>query len=205
MPSPLQRRSRSPTPVLNLPPANDKVWNVVRNYDLYTSSTPTLPSKESHDKYLDQSKSEQKKVLCNTKTVGDIYTEQKLNILRSQTLTSDHRGQPPKPPGDHGNFAKPLPEIEKMRTGRHLKYIAQRSTRRANGMNGASGAMNGASNLPIHAGQQMDLNFIYTKVLELSDQLKANREQTQGLIAGAEELAVSVSLWWNVFGLLRRP
>ena len=67
------------------------------------------------------------------------------------------------------------------------------SSRAINGMNGASaGGVNGSSSMPINAGQQMDLNFIYSKVLELSEQLRVNREQTQGLIAGAEELAVGL-------------
>ena len=65
-------------------------------------------------------------------------------------------------------------------------------------MNGApaGGGLNGgsSSSMPIHAGQQMDLNFIFAKVLELSEQLRVNREQTQGLIAGAEELAVGFLL-----------
>ena len=41
------------------------------------------------------------------------------------------------------------------------------------------------------AGQQMDVNFLYQKVVELSEVLKDNREKTQAIIASAEELAVS--------------
>lgn len=41
------------------------------------------------------------------------------------------------------------------------------------------------------AGQQMDVNFLYQKVCELSEVLKENRERTQGIISSAEELAVS--------------
>ena len=40
------------------------------------------------------------------------------------------------------------------------------------------------------AGQQMDVNFLFQKVMELSDVLRENREKTQGIVAGAEELAV---------------
>ena len=71
------------------------------------------------------------------------------------------------------------------------------ATPQSNGI-GPAGAMNGMGGMPMHAGQQMDLNFIYAKVIELSDQLKENREQTQGLVARAEQLAVS-----NDFGRSR--
>lgn len=54
--------------------------------------------------------------------------------------------------------------------------------------NGNSAAMNG---VPMIAGQQMDVNFLYQKVCELSEVLKENRERTQGIISSAEELAVS--------------
>ena len=40
------------------------------------------------------------------------------------------------------------------------------------------------------AGQQMDVNFLYQKVVELSEILKENREKTAGIVAGAEALAV---------------
>ncbi|KAL2059265.1 hypothetical protein ABVK25_000557 [Lepraria finkii] len=52
--------------------------------------------------------------------------------------------------------------------------------------NGNSAAMNG---VPMSAGQQMDVNFLYQKVCELSEVLKENRERTQGIISSAEELA----------------
>lgn len=50
--------------------------------------------------------------------------------------------------------------------------------------------MNG---FPMNAGQQMDVNFLFAKVLELSEVLKENREKVQGIVNGASELAVS--LW----------
>ena len=60
------------------------------------------------------------------------------------------------------------------------------------GMNGMGGGMgNGMNGLPMNAGQQMDVNMLYQKVMELSEVLKENRERTQGIVAGAEELAVS--------------
>ena len=55
----------------------------------------------------------------------------------------------------------------------------------------ATGALNGLAGVPMNAGQQMDVNFLYKRVCELSDVLKENRERTQGIIDGAEELAVS--------------
>lgn len=60
-------------------------------------------------------------------------------------------------------------------------------------VNGNGGPMNGMNlNMPMNAGHQMDVNMLYQKVLELSEVLKENREQTQGIIAGAEELAVCI-------------
>ena len=54
--------------------------------------------------------------------------------------------------------------------------------------NGNGASMNG---MPMIAGQQMDVNFLYQKVVELSEVLKDNREKTQAIVASAEELAVS--------------
>jgi len=53
--------------------------------------------------------------------------------------------------------------------------------------NGNGAIING---LPMIAGQQMDVNFLYQKVVELSEVLRDNREKVQGIVAGAEELAV---------------
>ncbi|KAL9121061.1 MAG: hypothetical protein Q9187_002389 [Circinaria calcarea] len=56
--------------------------------------------------------------------------------------------------------------------------------------NGVGGAMNGMGVvIPTPAGQQMDVNLVFQKLVELSEVLKDNREKTQGIIAGAEELA----------------
>ena len=55
--------------------------------------------------------------------------------------------------------------------------------------NGNGAGMNG---IPLAAGQQADVNFLFQKVVELSEVLKENREKTAGIIAGAEELAVSI-------------
>lgn len=64
--------------------------------------------------------------------------------------------------------------------------IAQQPQNNANG-NGAG--MNG---FPMNAGQQMDVNFLFAKVVELSEVLRENREKVQGIVDGASELAVSV-------------
>ena len=61
----------------------------------------------------------------------------------------------------------------------------QQGPNNANGNNGA--AMNG---LPMAAGTQMDVNFLYQKVIELSEVLRDNREKTQSIVGAAEELAV---------------
>ncbi|KAL8664519.1 MAG: hypothetical protein Q9168_007887 [Polycauliona sp. 1 TL-2023] len=57
-------------------------------------------------------------------------------------------------------------------------------------VNGNGGPMNGMNlNMPINAGHQMDVSMLYQKILELSDMLRENREQTSAIVAGAEELA----------------
>lgn len=61
----------------------------------------------------------------------------------------------------------------------------------SNNGNGNGAGMNG---MPMAAGQQADVNFLFQKLVELSEVLKDNREKTAGVIAGAEELAVSKSV-----------
>ena len=56
--------------------------------------------------------------------------------------------------------------------------------------NNGNGA--GMSGMPMAAGQQADVNFLFQKLVELSEVLKENREKTAGIIASAEELAVSI-------------
>ena len=61
-------------------------------------------------------------------------------------------------------------------------------------VNGNGGPMNGINlNMPMNAGHQMDVNMLYQKILELSEMLRENREQTQAIVAGAEELAVGAA------------
>ena len=61
--------------------------------------------------------------------------------------------------------------------------------------NGNGVGMNGMNvGMPMSAGQQMDVNLLYQKVVELSEVLKENREKAAGIVAGAEELAVSPTL-----------
>ena len=66
----------------------------------------------------------------------------------------------------------------------------QQQQQQQNNNNGNGAAMNG---IPMAAGQQADVNFLFQKLVELSEVLKDNREKTAGIIAGAEELAVSNS------------
>ena len=47
--------------------------------------------------------------------------------------------------------------------------------------------MNG---LPMAAGTQMDVNYLFQKVVELSEVLRENREKTQSIVGAAEQLAV---------------
>ena len=57
-----------------------------------------------------------------------------------------------------------------------------------NAMNGFGGPGTGPG-LPMSAGQQMDVNMLYQRVLELGEVLRENRERTGGIIQGAEELS----------------
>ena len=66
--------------------------------------------------------------------------------------------------------------------------------------NGNGAGMNG---MPMAAGQQADVNFLFQKLVELSEVLKDNREKTAGIIAGAEELAVRISI--RIFMALHLP
>ncbi len=68
--------------------------------------------------------------------------------------------------------------------------IAQQQQQQQVNNNGNGAGMNG---MPMAAGQQADVNFLFQKLVELSEVLKDNREKTAGIIAGAEELAVSTS------------
>lgn len=67
--------------------------------------------------------------------------------------------------------------------------MAQQQPQMNNNGNGAG--MNG---MPMAAGQQADVNFLFQRVVELSEVLKENREKTAGIIASAEELAVSIPI-----------
>ena len=59
------------------------------------------------------------------------------------------------------------------------------------GQGNANGNTGPAMNaLPMAAGTQMDVNFLYQKVVELSEVLRENREKTQSIVGAAEELAV---------------
>ncbi|KAL8948455.1 MAG: hypothetical protein Q9222_005363 [Ikaeria aurantiellina] len=60
-------------------------------------------------------------------------------------------------------------------------------SQQVNGNGGPTSGMN--LSMPMNAGHQMDVNMLYQKILELSEVLKENRDKTQGIVAGAEELA----------------
>lgn len=69
--------------------------------------------------------------------------------------------------------------------------LSQQPQHQINNNNGNGIGMNGLNmGLPMNAGHQMDVNMLYRKVVELSEVLRENREKTQGIISGAEELAV---------------
>lgn len=70
--------------------------------------------------------------------------------------------------------------------------LSQQPQHQINNNNNGNGiGMNGLNmGMPINVGHHMDVNMLYQKVVELSEVLKENREKTQGIISGAEELAV---------------
>ena len=71
--------------------------------------------------------------------------------------------------------------------------LSQQQVNNNGGPNGVGGLLNGLGmGMPIPAGQQMDLNLIFKHVNDLSEALRENREKTQGIVASAEELAVSI-------------
>lgn len=72
--------------------------------------------------------------------------------------------------------------------------LSQQPQHQINNNNNGNGiGMNGPNmGMSMNAGHQMDVNMLYQKVVELSEVLKENREKTQGIISGAEELAVCV-------------
>lgn len=70
--------------------------------------------------------------------------------------------------------------------------LSQQPQHQINNNNNGNGiGMNGLNmGMQMNAGHHMDVNMLYQKVVELSEVLKENREKTQGIISGAEELAV---------------
>lgn len=79
-----------------------------------------------------------------------------------------------------------------------LDSSGPRGPQQQQNMNNSNGNGAGMNGMPMIAGQQMDVNFLYQMVVDLSEALRENREQTAGIIAGAEELAVSVpAMHWN--------
>ncbi|EFW16371.1 hypothetical protein D8B26_005715 [Coccidioides posadasii str. Silveira] len=60
----------------------------------------------------------------------------------------------------------------------------------AGSQNGATGGMAGmATGMPMNAGQEMDLNYVYQMITELSEVLAHNRDTTKNIIRASEELA----------------
>lgn len=58
--------------------------------------------------------------------------------------------------------------------------------------NGGPGGMAGLSaGMPMSAGQEMDLNYVYQMITELSEVLAHNRDTTRNIIRASEEIAVS--------------
>ena len=68
--------------------------------------------------------------------------------------------------------------------------IAQQQQQQQQISNNGNGNGAGMNGMPMAAGQQADVNFLFQKLVELSEVLKDNREKTAGVIASAEELAV---------------
>lgn len=59
--------------------------------------------------------------------------------------------------------------------------------------------------LPMAAGTQMDVNYLFQKVVELSEVLKENREKTESIVGAAEQLAVCGLNSQQIFRVLSDP
>jgi len=78
--------------------------------------------------------------------------------------------------------------------GMQQRQAPSPSMSQTQGLNNGNGVGNGGigmgMGMPVMAGMQMDVNMVYQRLLDLSEVLRENRERTQGIVAGAEELAV---------------
>lgn len=115
-----------------------------------------------------------------------------LNAQSSMALNNNN----PPPNNIHSNFLE-SPVAGNNATNNVMPRLiasplSQQPQHQINNNNNGNGiGMNGLHmGLPMNAGHQMDINMLYQKVVELSEVLKENREKTQGIISGAEELAV---------------
>ena len=109
---------------------------------------------------------------------GDIRATLNFNLNAQATMANNFPSFLDSSPGtgSSGNASRLAPSP-----------VAQQQQQNNNG-NGA-----GINGMPMAAGQQADVNFLFQKLVELSEVLKENREKTAGIIAGAEELAVSMA------------
>lgn len=113
-----------------------------------------------------------------------------LSTLSSMALNNNN----PPPNNIHPNFLE-SPVVANNTTNNVMPRLiasplSQQPQHQINN-NGNGIGMNGLNmGLSMNAGHQMDVNMLYRKVVELSEVLKENREKTQGIISGAEELAV---------------
>ena len=105
------------------------------------------------------------------------------------------------PNGNHANNNPPnIPRLapSPFRDREQAAHTQQQQSQQSSQVNGSApmtGALNGLGGpgagpgLPMSAGQQMDVNMLYQRVLELSEVLRENRARTGGIIQGAEELS----------------
>lgn len=114
-----------------------------------------------------------------------------LNAQSSMALNNNN----PPPNNNHHNFLE-SPVAGNNATNNVMPRLiasplSQQPQHQINNNNGNGIGMSGLNmGLPMNAGHQMDVNMLYQKVVELSEVLKDNREKAQGIISGAEELAV---------------
>ena len=112
---------------------------------------------------------------------GDIQAALQFNLTAQALMANNFPSFADNSPGAGSSAAPPrLPPSP----------IAQQQQQQQQMNNNGNGA--GMNGMPMAAGQQADVNFLFQKLVELSEVLKDNREKTAGVIAGAEELAVSL-------------
>ncbi|EAS30424.3 uncharacterized protein CIMG_05903 [Coccidioides immitis RS] len=111
--------------------------------------------------------------------------------LANLTMSTPNNGSTPatgtdSSPGFANLFDNSTPSMSNIPRPNHIPLPPSP----AGSQNGATGGMAGmATGMPMNAGQEMDLNYVYQMITELSEVLAHNRDTTKNIIRASEELA----------------